>query len=324
MEPIENYIQYFVFLDCSQLIYDVKRTRAYQAGWAVFKIAYILFMVLMNMKFVYVYVNDDKDPQLAFKYGDLYKYFGGNDELIYVVGSVCSSTPLLWMRIFSWKFVNDGGNKPSVRQLVAILKVLSGRERPSCIGLTAKDRAGILATVKIFRHIGGWVSISVTLGLAFGSFFQRYKHDRFAQYPVNFMVSFMLWLVYCFSLMSTQLTLIAFFYVSCKVVTLRIGHLRAVIVSATCDMREDCHIPLEHEAVMRSIKNSNQYWRQFTFSLLFAYVPNMAVFLYATIYSEGVFLVKITCIGLLIEYFAIISTVCLIASDIFHQVCYPE
>ncbi|KAI1293736.1 hypothetical protein HDE_06649 [Halotydeus destructor] len=320
MEKIEKCIQYFVFLDCSQLIYGVKRTRAQQATWTIFKIAYILFMVLMDIKFVYVYVYDDKDPQLSFKYGDLYKYFGGNDELIYVAGSICSSTPLVWMRIFSWTFVNQDAHKSSVQELVTILKVLSGKERPSNLGLTAKDKSKLLSTVKLFCNIGGCVSISVTLGLAFGSFIQRFRHDGFAQYPVNYMISFLLWLVYCFSLMSTQLTLIAFFYVSCKVVTLRIAHLQARIVRATWDTMQDYHILVEHEAVMRSTRSLNQYWRQFTLSLLFAYVPNMAVFLYATLFSDGVLLVKITCIGLLIEYFIIISTVCLIASEIFSQV----
>ncbi|KAI1293737.1 hypothetical protein HDE_06648 [Halotydeus destructor] len=320
VKKIERCLQYLVFLDCDQLIHGAKRTGTQQATWKLYRIVSIMFMVLMNMKLAYVYVNDKKDPQLAYLYGDIYEYYGGG-KMIYTFSSILACIPSILMATLTCSFVKNEANRASVQEVTAILRVLSGKAKPSLLGLKVADKLKMLTTVKLFYRIGCFFSIMVPVTFGFYPFVRRFLHDGFAQYPVNFMFFFVCWLIYCFVIISAQITLMSYFYLSCKVITLRINHLKDRIVNATRNNSQDTNVLEEHAAIMRSTKNLNNYWRHFLLSLLSSYLPLITVFLYMSLVTDNVIYIKISVYFVSVEFFVILSTICLIASEIFHQVC---
>ncbi|KAI1303559.1 hypothetical protein HDE_02258 [Halotydeus destructor] len=245
----------------------------------------------MYIKFLYVYVNDRKHPQLAYKYGDIFEYFGGG-KLIYTISTAIISAPPILMAATTWKFARNVNNEASIQELIAILKVLSGSAKPATLGLTSKDRDTLLHTVKLLYPVGHSFYSLVVLGFGLIPAVRRYLHDNLSQYGVNFIFFLVCWLIYCFVLVYSQITLLAYFYVSCKVVTLRIHYLETRIVDGIKQVTQDYHIIQEHSAIMRSTKELNHYWRYFMLILLSSYIPLIVILLYMSLVSDNFFYVK--------------------------------
>lgn len=305
----------FLLIDIDSYLFGKQRADKEEKKWRAYKWILVTFNCAYILRTIILLLTDSQHIKDSF--GEFFRFFGGvNVKLCLVALLSHVSLPAL-IAPFNGYFIsrNDRYRRGLISSL-EILNVISGKVNPKEIGLLDEDLPKLRrhASICAFMSFYGGMIVDLMM-LIYAPYLYVTNIDYVSYWWQLIVAKFMLDGIIVMSF-SALISSLAYFYLICLVIGIRIQRLRAEIFESKFSLETAMELLKNHNSIATSISKYNSYWKVFIALSYLDYLPLMSIMCYITFVAEMHPYLKFIYVLLFFEYSALISFTCLAAGAV--------
>lgn len=249
---------------------------------------------------------------------------------MYTYATIFFTLHQLFLSAFTWIFLRSERNQRVVRKFLLPIEVLAGNKRPEVIGLTEMDMVDLRKHARVVYFICSNIAVTFPCIFAFYVPYVYFKRFDLDKYWLNCILAHIWWHLWVFTQICGHCVSMAYFYLVCLVLKLRIKNIRQLLDYSEPPTIKLVHLVLrKHNDLCRTLDSYNKYWSIHIYSSHQCFLPLMTVMIYISFFAGGLLYVRVTMFVIFWELTFLLSFTCLSASDISVQVivvtiCKPQ
>ncbi|KAI1303664.1 hypothetical protein HDE_02244 [Halotydeus destructor] len=312
---LAKYLKMIMFIDAAEPT-SWKRT-------ALYRVTILSIVSMVVIRNVLMFFTDD--PSELNRLGDFCRLFGDSRPSHHVCYSACISLSTMgWMLPpFSWALQSSRAGRKVLSDVMEPLRIIS-RSQMAPAHLSHADveqlanRARLLSDIVLY-----FPSLIVLMFTPFTAYAFYVDFDLAKEWPyaVFNVICIALWMAH---IVGTLAVSMAYFSITCKLVTLRAKNLQNSLKKATSDGKSSntvIRLLRDHDSFVTTLYRYNAYWSTYMGMVFLTFVPLITTLSYIGFFMDTT--VKIMRITLIIadcEYSIIFTIICLMASQVYTSV----
>ena len=314
-------LQLYLFIDTDRLIHKIRRNRCQSIMFSLKRLSMVLFQMSHFGRFLYMELTYRDNPQTLFMMGDIYQSFGGQIS-IYFAASIAYASLQVCLSIYTWYAMSGSMSRKVIKKFLIPLQVIGGQMAPKSIGLDQNQLVTLRGQAKKVYY--ACVHAPLFLTMIFAIYIPSYywfKYDL-DQYWLNCLIAYPFWLYWVYLQIATHCVSLAYFYLLCLALKLRIqkfNHKLVNIGNNRLSISQTMKLIVEHYRVCEQISIYNRYWSKFLYASLQCFLPLTTLMIYIAFFPDCPPLLKIAFYNSILDFVVILSFTCCSAAAISCQ-----